>query len=157
MKAPCFFALFLVATSVHAQDCGGMANAGGACVPPDVAMPGNQPQVPQPPPQVWNNYWGAIYTDASKGVLGSATDTSTQESAEQVALADCQSKGGTQCKLQVSFRNGCAAVVIGDKSFNVQSGATLDEAVQKGMAICAPANSNCHVYYSTCSLPVRIQ
>lgn len=160
MKRFCFFAFLLViiTATAHAQDCaGGGVNAGGVCVPPDVAMPGNQQQVPQPPAQVWKNYWGAIYTDASKGVLGSATDTSTQESAEQAALADCQSKGGAQCKLQVSFRNGCAAMVLGSKVFNVNSAATLDEAVQKGMTMCAQAGDSCHVYYSTCSLPSRIQ
>ncbi len=48
-------------------------------------------------------------------------------------------------------------MVIGSKAFNVNSAATLDEAVQKGMTMCAQAGDSCHVYYSTCSLPSRIQ
>lgn len=158
MKIFCFLVLLLIAIAVDAQDCGGV-NAGGTCVPPDVAMPGYQPQpqAPQSPPQIWIDHWGALSTDTPKGILGSSTNAINQESAEQAALADCRSKGGKQCVLQISFRNGCAAMVLGNKTFNTKSAATLDEAIQKGMSMCSSGDGNCHVYYSTCSLPTSIQ
>jgi hypothetical protein len=47
---------------------------------------------------------------------------------------------------------------VGDKFFNASSAATIEEATQSGMKVCtANGNANCHVYYSACSLPVRIQ
>jgi hypothetical protein len=172
MKMLCPFVLLLAATVVHAQNQGV-----GGCPPGEIPYSGTdlsscgpipngynsqpsqqqQPQAPHTPPQVWADYWGAISTDTPKGLLGASAHASSQANAEQAAVADCRSKGGTQCTLQVSFRNGCGAMVIGDKVFNVNSASTLDGAIQKGMALCTKASSNCHVYYSTCSLPSRIQ
>jgi len=49
-------------------------------------------------------------------------------------------------------------MVVGNNGYNVGADATVDKAVQLGMKICTDAkNTNCHVYYSACSLPQRIQ
>ncbi|MBD8873462.1 DUF4189 domain-containing protein [Rhodanobacter sp. DHB23] len=157
MKTLCFLTLLLVATSTHSQDCAGV-NAGGVCVPPDVAMPGYQQQAPQPPPQKWVDHWGAIATYEPNGSLGAATNMPSQNSAEQAALADCQSKHGSACKIQLSYRNQCAAMVVSGKGYNVTPAATVDLAVAKGMNTCTNSGDpNCHVYYTACSLPTRIQ
>jgi hypothetical protein len=158
MKASCLFALLLAATAVHAQqDCGGMANAGGVCVPPDVAMPNYQQQAPQPPPQKWVDHYGAIATDPIKSILGTAVDQTSQSQAEQAAFADCQAKGGTACKQDIWYVNQCVAMVVGKTGYNTKAGATIDEAVQAAMKVCSAATGNCHAYYTACSLPARIQ
>lgn len=157
MKVQCILALLLIVATVHAQDCGGV-NAGGVCVPPDVAMPGYQQQAQQPPPQKWVDHWGAIATNEPTGSLGVANDMASQSDAEQAALADCQSKQGATCKLETSYRNGCGALIGSSTGYVVVSKATLNETVQTGISTCTKAGySNCHVYYSACSLPVRIQ
>jgi hypothetical protein len=117
------------------------------------------PQTPQPPPERWQDHWGAIATYEPGGVLGVATNMPDENQAKQSAMADCKTKGGgSNCKFQLTYRNGCAVLLVGDKAFNVASDATIDRAMQSGMKMCtANGNTNCHVYYSACSLPVRIQ
>lgn len=128
-----------------------------SCAP----IPGynNNPEQPQPlrPPPQWESRWMAIATDAVKGSLGTSINMSNQNDAEHAAIARCQAKGGTQCKIDVSEGNGCAAMVVGDTGYNVQGAATLIEATELAMKTCTSATSNCHVYYSACSLPLQTQ
>jgi hypothetical protein len=117
-----------------------------------------QPQPPQPPPPQWASQWGAIATDKVKGILGAVTGLSSKSEAQQAAMANCQAKGGSPCKFEIAYDNECAVLVVGDNGYNVSADVTLDKAVQFGMKICTDAkNTNCHVYYSACSLPVRVQ
>lgn len=155
--------LLLATTALHAQAACppgtipyGTGNDPSACGP-DNSQPQQQPEASRSPTLVWADYWGAISTDTPKGILGSSTHASSQTKAEKAAVADCRSKGGTQCILQVSFRNGCGAMIVGNKGYSVNSAPTLGEAVQKGMDICTKAGGDCHVYYSTCSLPGPVQ
>ncbi len=113
---------------------------------------------PQPPPPKWISQWGAIATNKVKGILGAATGLSSKSQAKQVAMADCQAKGGSPCKFEIAYDNECAVLVVGDNGYNVSADVSLDKAIRFGMDICTEAkNTNCHVYYSACSLPVRIQ
>ena len=126
-----------------------------SCVP---IPPGYYTQTAAPQPPQWADRWLAVATDSIRGSLGTATGMPSRGNAERAAIADCQAKGGTQCKLDVSYGNGCAAMIVGDGGYNSNGAATVDEAVQLGMKICANAgHANCHVYYSVCSLPQRIQ
>ena len=112
----------------------------------------------QSPPSAWRSYWLSIATDNVNFRLGTASNMPDANSAQQVALSDCRSHGGTQCKVDLTERNGCAAIVAGIGGYNVQSGNAVVDAVQKGMAVCTKAgNTNCHSTYSICSLPQRIQ
>jgi hypothetical protein len=118
----------------------------------------NQNQgMPQASPIRWRSTWGAIATDAAAGSVASITGEATEEQAVDAAFADCRAKGGNNCKLQVSYANGCAALVLGDSVFNVNSAPTLNEAVKKGMDLCNPASKNCHAFLTACSLSERIQ
>src|SRR6185312_17477128 len=70
---------------------------------------------PQPPPQ-WQPRWGAIATDGSGGSFGASTNMWSQQSAENEALADCRAKKGSiTCSVDLSYGNGCAAMVVGDE------------------------------------------
>jgi hypothetical protein len=115
-----------------------------------------QPQ--QQPPERWQDHWGAIATYISNGSVGMVTNLPSQSSAENAALVDYQSKHGSTCRIELSYRNQCAAFVVGDKGYNTNASTSIDEATRKGMQICTNAgHSNCHVLYSACSMPVRIQ
>jgi hypothetical protein len=128
------------------------------CAPiPGYEQQQGQQQTRQAPPPQWASRWGAIATDAIKGILGTSTDVASKDEAEQRALTECQTKGGMQCKLQNSYSNACVAMITGSKIFNVGSDADLNRAVQSGMKKCTAADTNCHVYYSACSLPQRLQ
>lgn len=113
---------------------------------------------PQLPPPKWESRWGAVAIDVPSGSLGTATNLSSKRQAVKAALTDCQSKhGSTTCKIDLSYSNQCAAMVVGGKIYNVNPGATMDEAIQTGMNMCRTAASDCHVYYSACSSAQRIQ
>jgi len=115
-----------------------------------------QSQLPLTPPPQWATRWGAIATDGPGGHLGVAVNLSSKSDAEQTAITDCQAKGGTDCKIETWYSNGCAAMVMGDSGHISNNAGTLGEAIQKGMKICDATDTNCHVYYSACSLPARI-
>ena len=158
--------LLLAADITHAENgCPpGLIPASGtninSCVPIPPGYYNNQQQVqPQPPmqPQRWADQWGAIAADSANGILGTATSMTSRSIAENAAYADCKSKGGEACTIQLSYGNQCAVVVVGDQGYNATQGATSESAKQAGMKVCNEADSHCHVYYSDCSLPVRIQ
>jgi len=154
--------LSLVGTSVTAHAEGGTCpngyypvNSPGVmgCAP----IPGynHQQAAPQPPPPRWEDRWGAIATDGIKGVLGSAADMVSRREAESAALIDCQAKGGSGCKLDISYSNGCGAMVVGDHGYSIESRSTKSEASEKATKACSAKDTNCHAYFSTCSPPAR--
>ncbi|RST45010.1 DUF4189 domain-containing protein [Variovorax sp. DXTD-1] len=117
-----------------------------------------QQQAPQQPAEQWERRWGAIATSVPDGVLGVSTDKSSNREASQTAISDCAAKGGLNCKIEIAYDNQCAAVVVGDGGYNAPIATTINKAVEVGMKTCRDAGrSNCHVYYSACSLPVRIR
>jgi len=161
------FGLFLIAGALHAQqpgvDCAPIQGQGwSGCAPINPSQPsaqGQQPQVPQAPPERWQDHWGAIATDAARGVLGTAANMPNELSAKQAALSDCMSKGGSNCVLEIQpYRNSCGVLVTSGTSHVVTSNTSLDQAIQEGMKTCTKtSHANCRVYYSACSLPVRTQ
>lgn len=135
---------------------GASAGQGGpqGCAP----IPGdNSVTAPATLPPRWQDRWLAIAVDAPNGVLGTAVDAPTKNQAEQMAMSDCASKGGTQCLIHMSEANGCGALAAGKTGFNAQGAATLEEAKRLAMQICTSATSGCAVYYTACSPPVRVQ
>ncbi|SFR90128.1 protein of unknown function [Dyella sp. OK004] len=121
----------------------------------------NQQQQPQSTPSTllgkWESRWGAIATDESNGVVGSSTGMLKEQQAKDAAIADCKTKGGATCKFAVSYANGCGAMVVGDKRFNVDRAATEQEAIKLSMKACSAEDTNCHVYFSSCSQAVLVR
>lgn len=163
-----FGLLLLLGNVVHAEGgCPpGLIPASGtdinSCVPIPPGYYSNQQQaLPQPPPPPisrWASRWGAIATDGPGGHLGVATNLASKGDAEQIAVTDCQAKGGSPCAIEVAYDNECAAMVVGHTEHSSNAAATLDEAIHLGMLTCNKAgDTNCHVYYSACSLPARVQ
>lgn len=121
--------------------------------------PNYQPQQPtqllrpQSQPVRWADQWGAIATDNQLGKVGVSVNEPGKSSAELKALNNCQNKGGTQCKILISYYNQCGAMIVGDGKINANSAATIKQASEAGLKICSAGATNCHVYYSACSLP----
>lgn len=158
--------LLLVAGVAHAEgECPpGMfpTNPPGTQGPVGCApIPGynNQQQTrQQPPPSQWISRWGAIATDFAHSAAGASVDQPSKDSAERSAIANCQSNGGVECKIETWYSNGCAVMLVGTNHHVSVNAATTLEAVQDGMKICKKDGvTDCHIYYSACSPPVRIQ
>lgn len=159
MKVFYYLVLLVTTTVVHAQDCGGMANAGGTCVPPDVAMPDYPQQASQSPPEIWVDHYGAIATDFSHGSVGVANNLRNENAAEQAAISACLAGGGVTCNIEITYRNQCAGLVAGNAGHNTKAGLSVEEAMKRAMNVCEAADTNCQAFYkySGCSFPTRIQ
>lgn len=121
-------------------------------------MPGyNRQQQGVSSPTRWTSQWGAFATDDINGGVGVGVGSLSKRGAEKAAIADCESKGGTQCKVRVAYDNECAALVAGKSGYNVSANVTLEEAIKDGMKKCKAATTDCDVYFSSCSLPIRVQ
>jgi hypothetical protein len=139
----------------------GYYSIGGQDVQGCAPIPGYGQQQPSrdtaaPPPQ-WESRWGAIATDAPKGVIGSSSGAQTENNAETEAISDCRSKGGANCTLKATYSNGCGVLLVSDQAFNVNWGPTEAVAIQNGMEVCKKGGNGCRVYFTSCSPAVRIQ
>lgn len=69
-------------------------------------------------------------------------------------MKDWQEKVGMHCKLQISSRNDCAAMIPGKDAFNINDTETMIEAISKVIRKCKSAGElNCHsiTLYAVCS------
>lgn len=140
---------------------GGSATAGCAPIPGygngTASGAGNQ-QSQTPPAAIWEDRWGAMATDEPRGVLGAVTGFSNEQAAQRAALSDCKAKGGINCSLANSYRNGCTALTVSDSSFYYGADTTKEIVASDGMRACTEAGKkNCRTYYTACSPPVRIR
>lgn len=137
-----------------AQCPAGIPSAGNpACIPPDRSnspyyQPGSGAQ--SGPTGDWQRRWGAFALDHEVG-LGSARNMKSKRSAEKAAMTVCQSKGGRNCKIALTYSNQCGVIIEGDRGHNVAAAESVERAIELGSAICERADSNCQVYYSDCS------
>lgn len=106
----------------------------------------------------WQKKWGAIARDSSTGLLGAAEDQPSEQQARDAAGADCHNKTGTACEVISSYGNTCAALVSGNSGYAIALDNLEDGAAQKATSMCVDGGARgCHVQYSGCSLPLRIQ
>jgi hypothetical protein len=116
-----------------------------------------QPQQPMSPSARWADRWGALATDDIAGILGVSINMLSKRTAEDVALKDCQAKGGSKCEALGAYHNQCVAMVSGHNGYDVAVGPTIEKAVEESTQSCSSKSADCHVYYSACSYPVRVQ
>lgn len=128
-----------------------------SCVPiPNASRP-NQDMWQDQGPR-WISQWGAIATDFAHSSAGASVNQPSKALAELSAINECKANGGDRCKIEIWYSNGCAALIVGDRTHVSVSEATSDEATQEGMALCTKGNdANCRVYYLACSLPKRVR
>jgi Domain of unknown function (DUF4189) len=112
---------------------------------------GNQPVAP-----VWANRWGAIASDGN-GVYGIVSDMTTKRKASKAAIQTCKDRGGGNCVIRLAYYNQCAAVVMTDTWSGYAGAPTLENAIEDGKKRCTGSNTgSCRVYWSGCSMPVRV-
>lgn len=81
----------------------------------------------------------------------------SKQSAQKVAIAQCKANGGGKsCKVGLAFYNQCGVIASGDTATVMQGGATIEIASGMGLKKCSNDTTNCKIYYSDCSPPVRI-
>lgn len=120
-------------------------------------MPSPDSQTQAQPAVKWVSQFQALVTDTPKGILGIAVDRRSEEDAKEMAFADCRSKGGTECELELAVRNGCIAMAVGTSSKAIFDGDTEQEAESRAMGRCNQHDTNCGMYYKACSLPFKIR
>ena len=108
---------------------------------------------------IWQSRWGAIVTGKSKvgTVVGISEAAISKHEAEVDALRQCQSQGGFDCDVEIVFYNQCGTIVWGDGYSYAARAATVSRAEEIALAGCAELTSNCKVYYTSCSYPVRVR
>ena len=88
-------------------------------------------------------------------MVGTAVGAKSKHEAKRLAMADCMAKGGGgACKVDVTYHNQCAAMVLGENTYSWARAATVEEATEIAFKDCIVGNNNCRVYYSACTEPV---
>ncbi len=109
---------------------------------------------------LWASRWGAIAIDSSvsSGGVGVSTDMKSQRAAEKKAITECKKSGGTKnCRLQISYDNQCAVIAWGDTYYNTANAQTINQASELALAQCSKNTSNCKIYYTNCTYPIRVR
>lgn len=96
--------------------------------------------------------------DPVSGKTAVAGNKRNQKQAESEAVASCTKKGGSNCKVTVSYGNQCGVLAWGNNWTVSRSAPTLEEASKQALDQCQrDIGAACEVFFSDCSLPVRVQ
>ncbi|WP_228740624.1 DUF4189 domain-containing protein, partial [Xanthomonas euvesicatoria] len=79
----------------------------------------------------------------------------SRQEAEKKAVQLCAEGGATDCKVDLSYKNQCAASVSSDKKSFLQGAESKDVAINLAMRDCKDhGGGECKVIYSGCSDPI---
>jgi len=88
--------------------------------------------------------------------MGASAEQKSKRLAINEAISSCESRGGQSCEVVSTYSDLCIVTVQGIKGANDATAKTPERAEQLGMEACnRRGDSDCHVYYKACSLPVR--
>lgn len=146
----------------------GTAHAEGGCPPGMIPYQGTNTQscgpIPSSGGQVtptgpkWASRWGAIAQDKNSGVLGAVANRENKRTAQKDAVAECASRGGVNCKVDLAYTNQCVVTIQGSTAINNARAPSIERATQIGMEACeGRGDTDCHIYYKACSLPVQVR
>lgn len=146
-----------LSSSVAAQGCPAGIPAGNnpLCIPPSNP---NSPYYRDSggaansiPVERWENRWGAFAIDLKAG-LGASKSMRSKRAAQTAAMSECRRKGGTSCKVELTYFNQCGVIVAGAKTFSTSAAPTVARATEIGMDTCRRSgDQGCYVYFSDCS------
>lgn len=143
------FALVLASNATHAQV--GPCPPGMSQYPSPSGVPSCGPRRLGQATGHWQTQWGAI-AGGNDGTSGWASNQSDEDSAKRIAIENCVSRGGSQCEVELTYRNGCIAVVNGSGVHNAASDATAKRAVHTALDQCnKDGGKDCHVFRVECS------
>ncbi|UHQ23839.1 DUF4189 domain-containing protein [Lysobacter sp. 5GHs7-4] len=114
------------------------------------------------PFETWERRWGAFTSDVVTGKIGVATAMTSKRKAEKEAMRDCQVRGGTQCKLLLTFTNQCAAIASGKEAagtYAISAGGGVNATVAKQVALreCGQRAESCEIFLTECSYAEQVQ
>lgn len=140
---------------------GFIPNAAGTpnvqCIPAGgLGYSGSEPAV------TWERRWGAFTLDQPSGKIGVATSMTSKRKAEKVALQDCQTRGGSNCKVILAFTNQCGAIASGKDptgGYVITSAGGVNATVAKhfAMELCGQKTTACEIFLSECSYAEQVQ
>lgn len=134
----------------------GGGNAGWTGCAPMGSSSGSGSSEPANPGSSWATRWGAIATDrvGTFGIEG----LESKRGAKGAGLAECRKHGGKKCKIQITYRNQCGVLAVGEKTLIAATGPDIKETTQRAMNLCGrDGNQNCEPYYAGCSYPQQIR
>ncbi len=129
-----------------------------ACAP----MPQNNSQPQARPLGEWIKTWGAIASGSVDSIVnyGVSTGKISKAEAEEYALAECSSHGEQNCKVNLTYRNQCAAVAtpqINGKpavgTVNFVGRENMSMATSDALNACKKDNpkAQCDIIYKNCT------
>lgn len=132
----------------------GVQSGGNGMAPTPLCYWKSQPRQPQQAPRptgYWEKTWGAIATSETGDALGTAVGLPDRAQAERIAMQDCKAKGGGGCRVDLTYHNQCAVMVVGNRQLGLSRAASIDEATQDAIGVCNAKGDSCRVYYSACT------
>ncbi|MBV6810831.1 DUF4189 domain-containing protein [Xanthomonas sp. NCPPB 3582] len=133
----------------------GVAPGSPQCGPDSGTSRGDIPDPPPRPTGEWLKTWGAIAGSNATGESGAVTGKLSRQEAERKAVQLCAEGGATDCKVDLSYKNQCAASVSSDKKSFLQGAESKDIAINLAMRDCKDhGGGECKVIYSGCSDPI---
>lgn len=157
-----FLTMSLLLVSLRARAEGGcppgqvpqQGNGWRACVPNNTSNAAQGPSDTFVGPMAVAS-WISLSADPDKGVLGESADARTKADADHTAMADCAAKGGLNCRVVVSAKNGCVAMAVSSDIFATASGPTQGTANASAVENCKRGKDPaCPIIYSKCVKPV---
>lgn len=120
---------------------------------------------PRRPSVRWVSQWGAYAEDSTRAIVGSAVEKRSKRAAERAAIKRCKEiGGGNECKVMMTYTNGCGVVLEPAEPLYVmygvyQWGATVEEALEKGLPQCVEANEGhaCKIVHKSCSKAYTVE
>ncbi|WP_258072115.1 DUF4189 domain-containing protein [Xanthomonas arboricola] len=91
----------------------------------------------------------------STGEVGTTVGKFSESDARQAAISQCALGGAGDCKVDLVYRNQCAAFAISQSATFFQASATEERAVSLVKKKCEDSKGGlCKVRYSECSNPI---
>ncbi|AZR22572.1 MULTISPECIES: DUF4189 domain-containing protein [Xanthomonas] len=133
----------------------GVAPGSPQCGPDSGTSRDNIPMPPPRPTGEWIKTWGAIAGSDSTGEAGTAAGELSEDKAKDIAIRRCSVNGASDCKINLVYRNQCAALVSTQSDSFYQGSATKERAIDLAIGNCKKSRSGeCKVLYSGCSDPI---
>lgn len=116
---------------------------------------GDAPLPPPRPTGEWIKTWGAIASASSTGEVGTTVGKLSETEARDAALHQCASGGARDCKVNLVYRNQCAALTASQRTGSFfQSAADERTATNLAMKSCKDSDGgSCRIAYSECTEP----
>lgn len=135
------------------------------CIRQPVGQQAVEPMAPAAPAGKWVDVWGAIASDTSRGMVGTASGQWSKRDAEAAARFDCTSAGGADCKVLLSYVNQCVAFAAPHAEGHAVPGVasafaarSAEEASARAQRKCESDNGkSCQTMFTECVRPIFLE